>query len=173
VDAEAWSWFPVDQRLGAFPPSGDGSCLVFACIYFSPLNYYGIRNSEFRVQKDGPAIPSGEGRSEVRSSLRFVICVVNVSFGIAAVVNPARIKIRFFFPFYVEQRGPAKVGELTLLTEAEVERSYRKLFKDQEVTIEVLDKAEVLVDQLRPESPLRHRLFVELEELREMNSSRS
>ena len=56
-----------------------------------------------------------------------------------------------------------------MLTEAEVERSYRKLFKDQEVTVEVIDKAEVLVDQLRPESPLRHRLFMELGELREIN----
>ena len=58
-----------------------------------------------------------------------------------------------------------------MLTEAEVERSYRKLFKDQEITIEVIDKAESLVDQLRPESPLRHRLFCELDELRELNTS--
>lgn len=60
-----------------------------------------------------------------------------------------------------------------MLTEAEVERSYRKLFKDQEITTEVIDKAEHLVDQLRPESPLRHRLFSELDELRELNTSRS
>ena len=58
-----------------------------------------------------------------------------------------------------------------MLTEAEVERTYRKLFKGQAVTTEVLDKAESLVDQLRPESPLRHRLFSELDELRELTSA--
>ena len=30
------------------------------------------------------------------------------------------------------------------------------------------DKAELLLDELRPESPLRHRLAMELEELREL-----
>jgi hypothetical protein len=59
-----------------------------------------------------------------------------------------------------------------LLTEAEVQRSYRKLMKGQEITLEVLDKAEALLDQLRPESPLRHRLWLELDELRELNVSR-
>jgi len=32
VDARAWSQFRVEQRLGAFPPSGDGSYLVFRWI---------------------------------------------------------------------------------------------------------------------------------------------
>ncbi|MFV1964567.1 MAG: hypothetical protein ACC628_04035 [Pirellulaceae bacterium] len=58
-----------------------------------------------------------------------------------------------------------------MLTESEVQRSYRKLMSGQEVTTELLDKAEALVDQLRPESPLRHRLWTELDELREMSLS--
>jgi hypothetical protein len=58
-----------------------------------------------------------------------------------------------------------------LLTEAEVQRSYRKLMRGQEITLELLDRAEALVDQLRPESPLRHRLGSELDELRELNVS--
>ena len=45
MDAEAWSRFPVDQRFGAFPPSGDGSYLVFAGTYLSPLNNYERINS--------------------------------------------------------------------------------------------------------------------------------
>ncbi len=56
--------------------------------------------------------------------------------------------------------------ESALLTENEVHRSFRQLFKDGEVALEALDKAEELLDQLRPESPLRHRLDMELEELR-------
>jgi hypothetical protein len=56
--------------------------------------------------------------------------------------------------------------ELVLLTESEVHRSFRKLFKGAEITSELLDKAEDLLDELRPESPLRHRLDEELEELR-------
>ena len=39
----------------------------------------------------------------------------------------------------------------------------------QEITVELLDKAEALLDQLRPESPLRHRLWSELDELRDMS----
>ena len=54
-----------------------------------------------------------------------------------------------------------------MLTEAEVHRSFQGLFRGGEITIEVLDKAEELLDELRPESPLRHRLDVELEELRQ------
>jgi hypothetical protein len=54
-----------------------------------------------------------------------------------------------------------------LLTEAEVHRSFQRLFRGGEVNIEVLEKAEELLDELRPESPLRHRLDVELEELRQ------
>lgn len=53
-----------------------------------------------------------------------------------------------------------------MLTEQEVARSWRVLFGGTEVNSETFDKAETLLDELRPESPLRHRLSVELEELR-------
>ena len=57
-----------------------------------------------------------------------------------------------------------------MLTEAEVERSYRKLFKNQQISVDLLDRAEELLDELRPESPLRHRLTGELEELRQLKT---
>jgi len=55
-----------------------------------------------------------------------------------------------------------------VLTEAEVHRSFRKLLQKSGITPESLQRAESLVDQLRPESPLRHRLSEELEELRKL-----
>jgi hypothetical protein len=42
------------------------------------------------------------------------------------------------------------------------------LFQGEDVTEEVVEKAELLIEQLRPESPLRHRLGVELDELRRL-----
>jgi len=54
-----------------------------------------------------------------------------------------------------------------LLTEATVEKMFRTLMNDPARAEETFDKAEELLeDELRPESPLRHRLTVELEELR-------
>lgn len=53
-----------------------------------------------------------------------------------------------------------------MLTEQQISRSWQKLFRNCELDDEVLEKAEALLDQLRPESPLRHRLSGELEELR-------
>ena len=58
--------------------------------------------------------------------------------------------------------------EVTLLTEAQVERSFRRMFNGGPTDPEVFEKAEELLDELRPESPLRHRLWCELEELREV-----
>jgi len=56
-----------------------------------------------------------------------------------------------------------------LLTEQEIARSWRKLFLGRkEVDSDVLEKAEALLDELRPESPLRHRLGLELDELRQL-----
>jgi hypothetical protein len=55
-----------------------------------------------------------------------------------------------------------------VLTEQQIQRSFHQLFQTSEVTIEQLEKAESLIDQLRLESPLRHRLSEELEELRDM-----
>jgi hypothetical protein len=51
-----------------------------------------------------------------------------------------------------------------LLTEQQIARSWQRLFK-QEFTDETLAKAEALLEGLRAESPLRHRLRAELDEL--------
>jgi hypothetical protein len=59
-----------------------------------------------------------------------------------------------------------------LLTEQEISRSWRKLFKSREVDDDMLEKADGLLDELRPESPLRHRLGEELEELRKLHRSK-
>jgi len=55
-----------------------------------------------------------------------------------------------------------------LLTEQEIARSWRNLFVRRECDEEVFEKAETLLDELRPESPLRHRLGAELNELRRL-----
>ena len=55
-----------------------------------------------------------------------------------------------------------------MLTEAEVQKNFRKLFTNTEVSEESLEKAETLIDQLRFESPLRHRLTEELDEIRKI-----
>jgi hypothetical protein len=62
-------------------------------------------------------------------------------------------------------RSLCDAKEVALLTESEVQRSFSKLMKE-EMSIDLLDKAEALLEELRPESPLRHRLWVELEEVR-------
>lgn len=59
-----------------------------------------------------------------------------------------------------------------MLTEQEVSRSWSRLFKGVEVDAEVLTRAEALLDELRAESPLRHRLSVELAELRQLNTKK-
>ena len=56
-----------------------------------------------------------------------------------------------------------------MLTESEVQKSFRKLFNGADVTQNLVERAEELLDELRPESPLRHRLHVELEELRKLS----
>ncbi|TWT50315.1 hypothetical protein Pla22_30570 [Rubripirellula amarantea] len=62
---------------------------------------------------------------------------------------------------------PVSMKEMILLTESTVEKMFRELMNTPERTEEVFDKAEdLLEDELRPESPLRHRLSVELDELR-------
>ncbi|EMI22242.1 hypothetical protein RMSM_00840 [Rhodopirellula maiorica SM1] len=54
-----------------------------------------------------------------------------------------------------------------MLTEATIEKMFRTLMNDPNRSDENFDKAEELLeDELRAESPLRHRLTVELEELR-------
>jgi len=55
-----------------------------------------------------------------------------------------------------------------VLTEREVSKSWSLLVKG-ELNSEAFERAENLLEELRPESPLRHRLSRELEELRELN----
>lgn len=55
-----------------------------------------------------------------------------------------------------------------MLTESSVEKTFRKLLASSERSEADFDRAEELLDELRPESPLRHRLSVELDELRSL-----
>jgi hypothetical protein len=57
-----------------------------------------------------------------------------------------------------------------LLTEQEVARSWSRIFSSKKIQSDAFDRAEQLLDELRPESPLRHRLTLELEELRSIHS---
>jgi len=59
-----------------------------------------------------------------------------------------------------------------LLTESEVSRSWNRLFKENNFTEDVFERAEALLEELRPESPLRHRLRGEMEELRSLHTAR-
>ena len=63
---------------------------------------------------------------------------------------------------------PTLVEEIPLLTEKEVSRSWHALFKGGEYNEQTFEKAELLLEELRPESPLWHRLNSELEEIRKM-----
>jgi hypothetical protein len=58
-----------------------------------------------------------------------------------------------------------------VLTESEVSRSWTKLFKSAEFSEATFEHAELLLDELRGTSPLRHRLQAELEELRERHAA--
>ncbi|WP_145419420.1 hypothetical protein [Planctomycetes bacterium K23_9] len=61
-----------------------------------------------------------------------------------------------------------------MLTEATVEKMFRNLMSDPNANAETFEKAEELLDdELRPESPLRHRLSVELDELRDISEAKS
>ncbi len=63
------------------------------------------------------------------------------------------------------------VRESTLLTEAEIQKNFVKLIKNRDADASALDKAENLLDELRLESPLRHRLETELDEIRKFATS--
>ncbi len=58
-----------------------------------------------------------------------------------------------------------------MLTEKEVSRSWRQLFKGGSYNEETFAKGESLLEELRAESPLRHRLQVELDELRSLQAT--
>lgn len=57
-----------------------------------------------------------------------------------------------------------------MLSEQEVARTWGMVFKTGKIELASFDRAEQLLDELRPESPLRHRLTLELEELRGIHS---
>ena len=59
-----------------------------------------------------------------------------------------------------------------MLTEQEVARSWSQVFKSSEIDLAAFDRAEQLLEELRPESPLRLRLTLELEELRIIHAGR-
>ena len=55
-----------------------------------------------------------------------------------------------------------------MLTESEVQQSYRQLVYRNDLDETAINKAENLLGELRPESPLRMRLWTELQELRKL-----
>ncbi|MGA2067035.1 MAG: hypothetical protein ABSG86_18800 [Thermoguttaceae bacterium] len=57
-----------------------------------------------------------------------------------------------------------------MLTEHEIARTWRALFHEGGVGEDALARAEALLEELRPESPLRHRLAGELVELRKIHA---
>ena len=59
-----------------------------------------------------------------------------------------------------------------MLTEHEISRTWRVLFRESEINEDTFARAEALLDELRPESPLRHRLGGELGELRKMRKQK-
>lgn len=58
-----------------------------------------------------------------------------------------------------------------MLTEQEIAKNWRSLFQIGQYGEDTFEKAEVLLDELRPESPLRHRLGAELAEIRKLQQS--
>jgi hypothetical protein len=59
-----------------------------------------------------------------------------------------------------------------LLSEQEVSRSWSQVFnKGCNYEPATFERAEQLIEELRPESPLRHRLTLELEEMRDMHTT--
>ena len=59
-----------------------------------------------------------------------------------------------------------------MLTENEVSRSWNRLFKDGNFSSETFDSAEEMLEELRAESPLRHRLSNELNELKKIHATK-
>jgi len=60
-----------------------------------------------------------------------------------------------------------------LLTEHEIAKNWRSLFQVGQFGEDTFEKAEMLLDELRPESPLRHRLGSELAEIRKLKLQQS
>ena len=74
-------------------------------------------------------------------------------------------------PYTTEAKLIVPCRRVPLLTEATVEKSFRKLFSTPNQDEATFEKAEVLLDELRPESPMRHLLSQELEVLRDLSQA--
>ena len=61
---------------------------------------------------------------------------------------------------------------IRVLSEHDVSLMWRELFHNPSVTSETVVKAKALLEELKPESPLRHRLAVELDEIRDLRRAR-
>lgn len=59
-----------------------------------------------------------------------------------------------------------------MLTEHDVLMMWRQLFQDHEINDTMITQAEELLDNLRPESPLRLRLATELDELQKLGQKK-
>ena len=77
----------------------------------------------------------------------------------------------FMLPCAVGPLSRRYKGASALLTEQEVSRSWSQVFKGSQIESASFERAEQLLEELRPESPLRLRLTLELEELRSMHAS--
>lgn len=55
-----------------------------------------------------------------------------------------------------------------MVNEGQVTLLWQRLFDVQQITPELLQRGDELIDQLRPESPLRFRLQRELNEMRQL-----
>ena len=67
---------------------------------------------------------------------------------------------------------PRSVRSPALLSEQEVSHSWSQVLKGTKIELAAFERAEELLEELRPESPLRHRLTRELEELRNLHLSK-
>lgn len=59
-----------------------------------------------------------------------------------------------------------------MLTEHDVLLVWRQLFQDHEINDKTLTQAEELLDNLRPESPLRLRLATELADIQKLGQKK-
>jgi hypothetical protein len=57
-------------------------------------------------------------------------------------------------------------------SEHDVSLMWRELFRTPSVTSETVVEAKALLEELQPESPLRHRLAVELDEICDLRGTR-
>ena len=63
-------------------------------------------------------------------------------------------------------------NEDSMLTEHDVLTLWRQLFQDHEINDTTLTQAEELLDNLRPESPLRLRLATELDDIQKLGQKK-